>query len=108
MSFIRKKPRQLKSGKIQDYYHVVENRWENGKVRQKVLEYRGTSPTKIEIPVEPDLAGQLAHVLTSGKLSHPELKETLRKLGIPVSPGKIKEVRLIFKPPLRKLTLRIL
>ncbi len=39
MSFIRCKKRGDKK-----YYYEVENKWVNGKVRQKVIKYLGTSP----------------------------------------------------------------
>lgn len=108
MSFIRKKTRRGKDGVVHDYYYLVENRWEKGEVHQKVIKYLGVSPHKMEIPIEPELAGQLAQILMSGKQTSSELKETLKKLGVPVGAGKIKEVSLIFKPPLKKLTLCIL
>lgn len=103
MSYVRKK----RFGERVYYYEVEGYRNKDGKVRQRVLRYLGVSPNKIEIPVESELAGQLAQALMSGKQTPSELKETLKKLGVPVGPGKIKMVSLIYKPPLGKLTLRI-
>ncbi len=103
MSYIRKK----KFGDRVYYYRVEGHRDENGKVRQRVIEYLGKSPSKIELPIDPKVAGQLAQVLMSSEQSESELKETLKKLGVQMSPGKIKEVSITYKPPLGKFVLRI-
>jgi len=103
MSYIRKK----KFGDRVYYYRVEGYRDETGKVRQRVIEYLGKSPSRMELPVEPKVAGQLAQILMSGKQSQSELKGTLKKLGVQLSPGKIKEVSITYKPPLGKFVLRI-
>jgi len=101
MSFVRKikKP----SG---TYYARVESHREGKKVRQKHIEYLGTSPNKREIPVDPSVAGLLAQAILSGTTPPDEMKELLKKLGIEFT-GKLKRLALIYNPPLKKLTLRI-
>lgn len=107
MTFVRSKPRRLKSGEVRNYYYLVESRWEKGKVRQRVLKYFGTSPNHREISIDPSLAGIVAETLMSGKKTHTKMKEELKKMGIKVGPGKLKKVRLVYKPPQRSLTLCI-
>ena len=99
MSFIRKKTRKGKDGGKLEYYSLVENRWENGKVRQKVLKYLGTSPNTMELPLDPKIAGQVAQILMTKKLSQTELKETLEKLGVHFGPGNIKKLSLVYDLP---------
>jgi hypothetical protein len=107
MSFIRKKTRKGKDGATKDYYYLVENLYEDGKVRQKVIKYLGTSPNRREIPIDPSLAGQVASTLMSGKLKPAEMKDAVEKMGISLGPGKLKSISLRFYPPLGKLTLVI-
>jgi len=99
MAFIRaiKKP----SG---TYYALVENKRVNGKVVQKVLKYLGTSPNLQELQLDPALAGTLAQTLMSGATA--DVKKALREIGIHVE-GRLKQVSLIYNPPLKKLTLRV-
>jgi len=101
MSFIRKikKP----SG---TYYARVESHREGKTVRQKHIEYLGTSPNAREIPVDPSVAGLLAQAILSGTTPPDEMKKLLKKLGIEFA-GKLKRLALIYNPPLKKLTLRI-
>jgi len=107
MSFIRKKPRTGKDGTIRDYYYLVENRCEDGKTKQKVIKYLGTSPNRREIPIDPSLASQVAGILMSGKLTTAEMKGEVKKMGVSLGPGKLKSISLRFNPPLGKLTLVI-
>mgnify|MGYP001611075668 CR=1 FL=1 len=107
MTYIRKKSRKLKSGKVVDYYYLVESYWEDGKSRQKVLKYMGTSPEPREFIIDPTLAGQLAQGLMASNLSEPEMKDLLEKLGIPIPPGTLNKVSLIYNPPQKSLVLRI-
>lgn len=107
MSYIRKKSRKLKSGEVKDYYYLVESYWEDGKSRQRVLRYLGTSPEPREFPIDPKLAGQLAQGLMSSDISEPEVKELLEKLGISVPPGTLNEVSLVYNPPQKSLVLRV-
>lgn len=88
------------------YYYLVEGRREEGKVRQKVIKYLGTSPHGREVSVDPSLAGPIAQALMSGELSAQDARKVLKKLGMQVT-GRIKEINLKYKPPLRKLTLRV-
>jgi len=96
MGFIRNKPRRGKDGTIQDYYYLVENRWEKGETKQKVVKYLGTSPNTRELPINPAQAGPLAQAFMSG----------LKELGININ-GRLRQVSLVYNPPLKKLTLRI-
>ncbi len=107
MSFVRKKSRILKSGEVRDYYYLVENYWEAGKVRQRVLKYLGKSPQAREIPLDPKLAGQLAQGLMASDISEPEVRDLLEKLGISVPPGTLNEVSLVYTPPWKSLVLRL-
>jgi len=103
MSYIRSK----QFGKRVYYYRVEGYRDKDGKVRQRVLEYLGTSPHHREIPIDPSLAGAVAETLMSGKKSPAEIKAVLKKMGIDLGPGTLKEIHLVFKPPLRTLILCI-
>ena len=95
MSYIRSK----QFGKRVYYYRVEGYRDKDGRVRQRVLEYLGTSPNHREIPVDPLLAGAVAKTLMSGKKSPTEIKAALKKMDIDLGPGKLKEIHLVFKPP---------
>jgi len=101
MAYVRAKKRGDKT-----YYYLVEGRREGDRVRQRVLKYLGTSPYVREVPVDPSLAGPLAQALMSGDLSSPDVRKVLKKLGIQVT-GRIRKVSLTYKPPLRKITLRV-
>ena len=107
MTFVRKKSRRLKSGETKNYYYLVENQWEDGRVRQKVLKYHGTSPQSGEITIDPSLAGQLAQGLMASDLSEEEVRNLLEKLGISVPPGTLNEVSLVYNPPQKSLLLRL-
>lgn len=68
-------------------------------MRQRHIKYLGTSPNHREIPVDPSLAGVVADTLMSRKKSSAEIKETLKKIGIELGPGKLKKVSLVYNPP---------
>jgi hypothetical protein len=106
MGFIRNKPRRGKDGTPQDYYYLVENRYEKGKVKQKVVKYLGTSPDTRELPIDPAQAGPLAQALMSGAISTEDMKKLLKELGININ-GRLRQISLVYNPPLKKLTLRI-
>jgi hypothetical protein len=106
MGFIRNKPRHGKDGTVQDYYYLVENHWEDGKSKQKVVKYLGISPNTRELPINPAQAGPLAQALMSGAISTEDMKKLLKELGISVD-GKVNQISLVYNPPLKKLTLRI-
>jgi hypothetical protein len=106
MGFIRNKPRRGKDGAIRDYYYLVENRWEGGKSKQKVVKYLGNSPNTRELPIDPAQAGPLAQALMSGAISSEDTKKLLKELGISID-GRVRQISLVFNPPHKKLTLRI-
>lgn len=107
MSFIRYKTKILASGEKRKYYSLVENYWENGKVKQRVLKYMGTSPIQKKFDLEPTIAVELAKVLSDSNTSIEYLKEKLEDFGIHPPPGEIKDVDLIFSPGQRKPVLHI-
>jgi hypothetical protein len=106
MAFKRNKPYKAKDGTIKDRWYLVENHWENGESKQKVLKYLGASPNLQERQIDPNAAGLLANAIMSGNATPEQIKKLVEQLGIHVS-GNIKRVSLIYNPPLRKLTLRI-
>ncbi|MGQ9582335.1 MAG: hypothetical protein ACUVV6_02330 [Thermoplasmatota archaeon] len=79
---------------------------EGKNVRQKHLEYLGTSPNTMKIPVDPSVAGLLAQAILSGTAPPDEMMDLLKKLEVEFS-GKLKRLALIYNLSLRKLTLRI-
>ncbi len=105
MSFIRPYKRTLKDGTDRTYFARVENVWENGKVRQHVLEYLGTSPDRREIRLDPALAARVALALLEGQPNAAETATRLRALGLDL-PGRPKQFNLTYTPPLRRYTLR--
>jgi hypothetical protein len=106
MGFVRNKSRRGKDGATLNYYYLVENKWEKGEVKQKVVKYLGTSPNTRELPVDPAQAGPLAQALMSGAISTEDMKKLLKELGINIS-GRLRQVSLVYNPPLGKLTLRV-
>ncbi|MGI0055487.1 MAG: hypothetical protein ACREDE_03640 [Thermoplasmata archaeon] len=106
MSFVRLHKRILKDGTTRTYFARVENVWENGRVRQHVIEYLGTSPAKREIRLDPALAANVALALIEGKPTAAVAAERLRNLGLDL-PGRPKQFSLTYNPPLRRYTLRV-
>lgn len=106
MSFIRPYKRTLKDGTERTYYARVENVWENGKVRQHVLEYLGTSPDTREIHIDPALAARVALALLEGHPTAAQAAERVRGLGLDL-PGHPKRFSLTYTPPLRRYALRV-
>jgi len=98
MSFIRHKIKTLASGEKRKYYSLVENYWENGKVKQRVLKYLGTFPFQTKFEVEPTVAIELARILSDKNTSVEYLKDKLESFGIHLPPCEIKDVDLIFSP----------
>lgn len=95
MAFIRAQKRKTKSG-IRTYYYLVENKREDGKVKQKVLKYLGTSPQKISVDLTME---QSKAILGSSILSvatSEELKGKLQEIGIHVPEGTIEKLTLSF------------
>jgi hypothetical protein len=107
MSYIRNKPRTLKSGETVDYYYLVESQWENGKSHQKVIKYLGTSPDQHEFTIDPKLAGQLAQALIASGISGKQTRDLLEKFGFSMPSGDVNEVSLVYSPPKKVLRLRI-
>lgn len=107
MSFIRHKIKTLASGEKRKYYSLVENYWENGKVKQRVLKYMGTFPFQTKFDVEPNVAIELAKILSNTNTSIEYLKEKLEDFGIHLPPCEIKDVDLIFSPGQRKPVVHI-
>lgn len=97
MSFIVARKRQGKSG-ILTYYYLVEGYREDGKVKQRVLKYLGTSPFQTKFDLEPEAAIALAKKLSGGNARIEEIAEMLEGFGINLPPGEIKDVELIFSP----------
>jgi hypothetical protein len=95
MAFIRAQKRKTKDG-IRTYYYLVENKRENGKVKQKVLKYLGTNPNKISVDLTVE---QCTAILGSSILSTATAEERKRKLheiGICVPEGSIEKLILSF------------
>lgn len=107
MSFIRNKPRKLASGEIRNYYYEVENYWQNGKVRQRVIRYLGTKPYLTKFEIDHEIAKQISQVLLEKDLTPAQVKDKLENIGISMPEGELGEVHLMFKPPLRSYSLRI-
>jgi hypothetical protein len=106
MSFVRPYKRTLKDGTTRTYYARVENVWENGRVRQHVLEYLGTSPATREIRLDPALAARVALALIEGQPTAAVAAERLRGLGLDL-PGRPRQFSLTYTPPLRRYALRV-
>jgi mannitol-specific phosphotransferase system IIBC component len=91
MAFIRAQKRKTKKG-VRTYYYLVENKRENGKVKQKVLKYLGTNPNKISVDLTVE---QCTAILGSSILSTAtaeELKRKLHEIGICVLDGAIEKI----------------
>lgn len=97
MSFIAARKRQGKSG-ILTYYYLVEGYREDGKVKQRLLKYLGTSPFQTKFDVELKDAIELGKILADSNTSREDLRERLADFGIHPPPGEIKDVELIFSP----------
>jgi len=107
MSFIVGKKRPGKSGTL-TYYYLVEGYRENGKVKQRVLKYLGTSPFQTAFDVEPEVAIELAKFLTDPTTSKADLEKKLVGFGIHLPPGEIKDIELIFSPGQKKPVVNII
>ena len=106
MAYIVGRKRKGKSGTL-TYYYLVEGYREGGKVKQRVLEYLGTTPFQTMFELEPGTSVKVAEVLSNMERPGEEIGKELEGLGIRVPPGKIKEVKLVFKPPLGKVSVYI-
>ena len=106
MAYIVGRKRKGKSGTL-TYYYLVEGYREGGKVKQRALEYLGTTPFQTIFELEPEISVKVAEVLSNMERPGEEIGKELEALGICVPPGEIKEIRLIFKPPLGKVSVYI-
>jgi hypothetical protein len=106
MSFKRKKTYKRKDGTTSTYYYRVENKWVEGKTKQKVVEYLGSSPNRQKVRIDPATAGELAAALFSQTPSAERLGEVLGMLGIQTL-GEVTRVSLVYDPPLGHLDLVI-
>jgi len=100
MSFVRKKSRKLASGEVKDYYYEVENKWKDGKVKQKVIRYLGTTPYQNHFDIDREKAQQVSQILFEKDSTPSLVKDKLENIGIPVPSGELTEVHLVFNPPL--------
>jgi hypothetical protein len=106
MAYVVGRKRKGKSG-ILTYYYLVEGYRKDRKVKQRIVKYLGTSPFQTEFDLDPKNSVRIARVLSEKNQSADTLKQQLEKLGISFPPGELKEARLIFKPPLQRLVVRI-
>ena len=104
MSFTRGITRKLKDGTERTYYYRVEGFREGGKVRQRMVEYLGTSPNRRTFPLDPALAARVALALLEGKPSPTVVWDRLKDLGLDL-PGRPQQVSLTYNPPLRRYAL---
>ena len=106
MSYVRVKKRKGKSGEL-TYYYLVEGERTKGKVKQKVIKYLGTSPHLKDFEIEPDTVNQVTQTLFDKRPSSTEIKERLRDINIPIPDGELKEISIVYNPPLGKFFIRI-
>lgn len=106
MSYIVGRKRQGKSG-ILTYYYLVEGYREDGKVKQRLLKYLGTSPFQTKFDLEPKVAIELAKILSDRNTPIESLTEKLEYFGIHPLSGELKDVELIFSPRQRKPVVHI-
>lgn len=78
------------------YYALVENKRIDGKVRQKVLRYMGTSPVTTKIEVEPEAAVEAVRVLFAEELTPGEIRRRLEGFGLSIPSGKIRSISLTY------------
>lgn len=93
MAYVRSKKRGDKT-----YYYLVEGRRENGKVKQKVLRYLGTSPKVVKVKLDKTKTKALAErVFLADIKTSDELKTHLGQVGIPYPESDIVEMNLSYK-----------
>ncbi len=106
MSYVRAKKRKGKSGEL-TYYYLVEGERTKSKVKQKVIKYLGTSPYLKDFEIEPNTVNQFTQTLFDERPSSTVIKERLQDIGIPIQDGELKEISIVYNPPLRKFFIRI-
>ena len=104
MAFIRAQKRKTKSG-IRTYYYLVENKREDGKVKQKVLKYLGTSPHKISVDLTMEQSKAILGSSILSAATSEELKGKLQEIGIHVPEGTIEKLTLSFDVQKKSLSL---
>jgi hypothetical protein len=105
MTYIRSIKREMKDGTERKYYYRVEGYREGGKIKQRVVEYLGVNPNRLVVNVDQETAAMVASII----LRYPSITDAgkmLRNAGIPFR-GKPSTVSLKYKPPLKRLILRI-
>ncbi|MGI0150341.1 MAG: hypothetical protein ACREC5_00190 [Thermoplasmata archaeon] len=105
MSYLRKKPRRLKDGSVQNYWYRCETYWDGGRSHERILEYLGTNPNVRNFPLDPPLARKVAAVVAE-PLSPTDAMNKLKDLGLDV-PFRPRQLQFLNNPPLRRLALRV-
>lgn len=106
MAYLKRKPRRLADGTVQTYWYRCEAyRDDQGRSREKVLEYLGTNPLVRTFPLDPPLARKVAS-LVAEPLSPTDAMLKLKDLGLDV-PFRPRQLMLLNNPPLRRLSLRV-
>lgn len=105
MSYLRSIERTLKDGTRQRYWYRVEGYRQDGKVRQRVVDYLGTNPNRRAIVLpDPNFAARVAVAILQDAPSPTETRRRLRALGIDL-PTRPQKVSLVYNPPLRRYAL---
>ncbi|MBL7118266.1 MAG: hypothetical protein ISS94_05745 [Candidatus Syntrophoarchaeum sp.] len=98
MAFIRAQKRKTKKG-VRTYYYLVENKRENGKVKQKVLKYLGTKPGRISVDLTVEQCRAILGNSILSTATSEELKRKLQETGICVPEGAIEKIIFSFDVP---------
>ena len=106
MSYLKQKPRKLADGTVQVYWYRCEAyRDDQGRSRERVLEYLGKNPQVRNFPLDPPLARKVAAIVAE-EVSPTEARTKLKDLGLTVT-FQPKQLMLLNNPPLRRLALRV-
>lgn len=106
MAYLKRKPRRLADGTVQTYWYRCEAyRDDQGRSREKVLEYLGINPLVRNFPLDPPLARKVASIVAE-PLSPTDAMVKLKDLGLDV-PFRPRQLMLLNNPPLRRLSLRV-
>ena len=101
MVYVRKKKRDGRT-----YYYLVEGKRVNGKVKQKVLKYLGTSPEMVKVSLSKEQVKTVAETVFFEDIStSDELKACLDQLGIPYPERDIVELNISHKIGEKKFNL---
>jgi len=102
MAFIRAQKRKTKKG-VRTYYYLVENKRENGKVKQKVLKYLGTKPGRISVDLTVEQCRAILGNSILSTATSEELKRKLQEMGICVPEGAIEKIIFSFDVPQKRV-----